>query len=413
MNPILANQYHIPDVEAHVFNGVKIYLYGSQDNAQSTAYCSSEYRVFSSEDMVNFDDHGISFSIQQDNKYLYAPDCIKVGAHYYLYYCTNWNEERVAVSDFPWGPFQDIGKVDLADGDGIDPAVFVDEDGTVYYYWGQFQLRGGKLKSNMRELDKDTVKKDLLDENIDGFHEGACIRKRGNLYYMVYTDISRGKATCLSYAVSASPLGPYEKKGTIIDNNGCDPSSWNNHGSICEINDQWYVFYHRSSQNSKVRRRVCAEPIFFDDNGLIREVPMTTQGAEPPISSARKMETYRACFMQGKVHTMQKYQNEIMQSETLDFLSHEDWAAYKYIDFSGKETGFRLWMNSLNKDCKLVISEGSFVGRHIIGECVLQAGTTVAECSIKVDKGVKSLYLQLQCSEDLLLATESFVFLQD
>ena len=79
--------------------------------------------------------------------------------------------------------------------------------------------------------------------------------------------ISRGRATCLDYATSISPLGPFEKGGILIDNTGCDPQSWNNHGSINEFNGQWYVFYHRSSQGSKFNRRVCVEPITFRADG--------------------------------------------------------------------------------------------------------------------------------------------------
>ncbi|MNW18537.1 hypothetical protein D3C71_2181340 [compost metagenome] len=61
------------------------------------------------------------------------------------------------------------------------------------------------------------------------------MRKRNGIYYLVHTDISRGIASCLGCATSKSPLGPFEKRGIIIDNVGCDPGTWNNHGSIAAI----------------------------------------------------------------------------------------------------------------------------------------------------------------------------------
>lgn len=82
-----------------------------------------------------------------------------------------------------------------ADGDGIDPAVFIDDDGTAYYFWGQFQLRGGILTDDMTALIPESVKSNILTEHEHGFHEGASIRKRNGKYYLVYTDISRGRAT--------------------------------------------------------------------------------------------------------------------------------------------------------------------------------------------------------------------------
>ncbi len=89
----------------------------------------------------------------------------------------------------------------------------------------------------------------------------------------------------------------------LIDNTGCDPQSWNNHGSIAEFNGQWYVFYHRSSQASNFNRRVCVEPIHFNPDGSIDEVEMTTQGIGWPLDARQTIEAWRACLLSGQVHT--------------------------------------------------------------------------------------------------------------
>ena len=79
--------------------------------------------------------------------------------------------------------------------------------------------------------------------------------KRGEWYYLVYANIGRrGMPTCIGYSMSKNIIGPYEYKGVIVDNFGCDPYVWNNHGSIAEFNGQWYVFYHRSTNGCERMR---------------------------------------------------------------------------------------------------------------------------------------------------------------
>jgi len=78
----------------------------------------------------------------------------------------------------------------------------------------------------------------LLNEAEHGSYEGASIRKRNGIYYLVYADISRRRPTCLDYAANQSPLDPFNKRGIIIDNIGCNPETWNTHCSIAEFNGQ-------------------------------------------------------------------------------------------------------------------------------------------------------------------------------
>ena len=81
----------------------------------------------------------------KDDQLLYAPDCIYHNGKYYLYYClTNEKEdEGVAVSSSPYGPFKE-GKA-IAGIHGIDPSVFIDDDGQAYLFWGQANAKGAKL----------------------------------------------------------------------------------------------------------------------------------------------------------------------------------------------------------------------------------------------------------------------------
>lgn len=309
MNPILPLDVFIPDGEAHVMPDGRLYLYGSLDIRDSEEYCCNEYRVFSTDDMVHWTNHGISF--HSDSGTLYAPDCAYRDGKYYLYFCQPGGSEGVAVSDTPWGPFTSPKRIDCES--GIDPTVFIDDDGQAYYFWGQFSLCGAKLNLDMCTLDKASVTHHVLTEEEHGFHEGASIRKIGSTYYLLYTDITRGRATCLSYATAPAPLGPYKKGGIVIDNTGCDPLSWNDHGSIQCFKGQWYVFYHRSSRNGCCSRRMCAEPITINEDGSIDEVCQSVNGAEPPLSAFNLLEAARASMMRGGAYvcTDEKYKERL------------------------------------------------------------------------------------------------------
>ena len=323
----------------------RLYLYGSWDHPHSDYYCSREAHCFSTDDMIHFVDHGVIFRNDEEfqgmpwnpQSWLYAPDAIHRDGKYYYYVCGNHNEEGVAVADSPIGPFSPAEPIVGADGDSIDPSVFVDDDGQAYYFWGQFTLRGGKLMDDMKTLIPESVKTGIVTEWEHGFHEGASIRKRNGKYYMVYTDISRGKATCMSYAIADYPLGPYKKGGVIVDNIYCDPASWNDHGSIAEFKGQWYVFYHRSSQNRQTCRRVCVEPIYFDENGYIQEVEMTSSGAEYALNPFNGIPARAACRMMGNCFVTLEDDREVLVKQSGGHWM-TDWAEYKYLDFADGAT---------------------------------------------------------------------------
>ena len=419
MNPILPKKYYVPDVEARQCKDGRIYLYGSYDISGNTNYCSHEDHVFSSNNLIEWIDHGVSFTSEDTfSPYtpLYAPDCTYKDGLYYLYFCMADNSEGVAVSKSPYGPFKNAQPIKIANKDAIDPAIFVDDDGEVYYYWGQFKARGSKLK-NMFEIDESTLNSKILSEEEHGFHEGFSIRKRNDIYYAIYTDISRGKASCLSYATSKSPLGPFKKGGVIIDNTGCDPQTWNNHGSIAEFNGNWYIFYHRSSQGSKFNRRVCIEPLKFNQDGSINEVEMTTQGISDSPKATLRMEAYRACLMNGKVHTEVAPTNDDY-TEYLSFIEDNDWVSYKYINFENGVSGFEVRASTPTRGGIIEIRIDS-IDDPLIGKCyIFNTGgwNKWKNFSCKIDKnfeGIHALYLKFKNSKSSwgrLFNIESFLF---
>lgn len=264
-----------------------------------------------------------------------------------------------------------------------------------------------KLRADLHGLEVDTLDTDLLNEAEHGFHEGASIRKRHGIYYLVYADISRGRPTCLGYATSPSPLGPFTKRGIITDNTVCDPETWNNHGSIAEFNGQWYIFYHHSSQASNFNRRVCIEPIHFNEDGSTDEVEMTTQGAGGPLPAARPVEAWRACLLKGHVRTAADGPTETDQAvrEYLTQIHLDDWAGYKYVDFDAQQVhSFHARAGSLAYGGRIEIHLDQPDG-ELIGTCRVpttggwQKWSTVS-CPVKDAKGVRAVYLVFKGTGD-------------
>ncbi|MCM1236896.1 MAG: family 43 glycosylhydrolase, partial [Ruminococcus flavefaciens] len=233
---------------------------------------------------------------EEEAPLLFAPDAVYRDGRYYLYFCMKDDSEGVAVSDRPQGPFHD--PIQLPCG-GIDPAVFIDDDGQAYLYWGQLFSHGVKLNQDMVSFDRENIVDDLVTEEEHFFHEGSSMRKIGGLYYYIYANMERGKPTSLGYATGKSPLGPFQYRGIIIDNDGCDPASWNNHGSIECFQGQWYVFYHRCSRGVQQHRRLCIERIQINEDGTIPEVKMTSQGIGAPFAPGERIRGYQACGLKG------------------------------------------------------------------------------------------------------------------
>lgn len=360
-NPISPPGVYIADPTARVWNDGRMYIYGSVDES-CDYYCSHRHHALVTDDMLNwqlveniFTSKGEGDGVPYNETVLFAPSAAYKDGMYYMYYCQPDREfaEGVATSASPTGPFTGGVPIDLKGYNQIDPDVFIDDDGTAYYLWGQFTLKMAVMKPNMTELRIETVKDSILTEGVHYFHEGAFMAKINDLYYLVYADISRGDIpTCLGYATSKSPFGPYEYRGVIIDNNHCNPRNWNNHGSIAESNGQWYVFYHRSTHGCNKMRKACVEPIEILADGSILEVEMTSQGAAPPIDATSRIEAEWACVLNGNLR-IEQFEPD---NEQLTKIYSGDKAAWKFIDFSQGADSITIRIKPGNKGGKMVVS---------------------------------------------------------
>lgn len=314
-NPFMPLWEYIPDGEPYVFDDPdqpgrqRVYVYGSHDNLISE-YCGLDLVVWSApvEDLTQWRYDGVIFKsvigadgrlLNADGKgdVLYAPDVAERtlfdGRKEYYLYPNNQargREGMIAKSHRPDGPFEvcnwSSGAPTVSDGVlRFDPAVFIDEDGRVYGYWG-FQ------RSYAAELDPMTmctvkagtnVIEDMVpsyrQDTLFRFFEASSIRKIEDKYVFIYSRFTReGEFGLplsnynLAYAYSDTPLGPWTYGGTIIDARARDVDSsghpiptavptGNTHGSICKIGSQWWVFYHRQTGLNEFSRQAMVAPI--------------------------------------------------------------------------------------------------------------------------------------------------------
>lgn len=344
VNPFLPGYEYIPDGEPYVFED-RVYLYGSHDKFDGEDFCPNDYVTWSApaNDLSNWRYEGVIYRRDQDpvndaKRYtLLAPDVQRgFDGRYYLYYAMA-GMIRVAVCDTPAGQFEFYGAVQSADGTPLggkpgtvfqfDPGVLVDDDNRVYLYTGfapkpdedsifhKYNLLTDGAYFYELEPDMLTVKNGptrlipgiSISEGTgyEGheFFEASSIRKVNGKYYFVYSSI-QGHELC--YAVSDHPDGGFTYGGTIVsigDVGLPNPNdrkqmnyTGNTHGSIVEICGQWYVFYHRQTNFCQCSRQACAEPIFIEKDGSIKQVYITSSGLSgKPLAGKGVYEARIAC----------------------------------------------------------------------------------------------------------------------
>lgn len=293
-NPVIRDQF-TADPTAKVFNN-RMYIYPSHDIPSPVErlkewFCMADYHVFSSDNLTDWEDHGVILD-QKDVPWgnpegysMWAPDCVYKNGNYYFYFPNAPKEGRgfnigVAVSQNPEGPFMAMPRP-IEGVMGIDPCVLVDDDGSSYIYWSGMGMRGARLADNMMQLVSEPV---VIEGLPEGFKEGPFVFKREGKYYFTFPWV-RNETETLAYAMSDSPLGPYEFKGLIMAESptGC----WTNHHSLVEWNGQWYLFYHHNdySPDFDKNRSVRIDSISFNPDGTIVEVVPTLRGVG--VSNAR------------------------------------------------------------------------------------------------------------------------------
>ncbi len=337
-NPYLPSWEYIPDGEPYVFDG-RVYVYGSHDIYNSCVFCLGNYMCWSApvDDLGNWRCEGQIYDKTQDplnrdgSMCLYAPD-VTVGpdGRYYLYYVLDHvSVVSVAVCDTPAGKYEFYGYVHdqngvrlgdrATDEPQFDPGVLT-ENGKTYLFTG-FCGQGDKsrhgamltvLGEDMLTIEEEPIFVAPGNCYSDGtgfekhaFFEAPSIRKRGNTYYFIYSSEVMHE---LCYATSDSVRGPYTYGGVIVSN--CDlgieapgkaadkPVAYgaNNHGSMVQIGNDWYIFYHRHTNGTWYCRQGCAEKLSFRDDNSIVQAEITSCGLNGgPLKGIGEYPAYLAC----------------------------------------------------------------------------------------------------------------------
>lgn len=300
LNTPLVSEIFTADPSAHIFNN-RIYIYASHDiesggieDDSGNHFNMIDYQVLS----MNLDGsdvtvHPVGLSVDDvpwAKSKFWAPDAAHKNGTYYLYYpakdADNIFRLGVATSDKPEGPFTPQSEP-MKNSYSIDPAVFVDDDGSAYIYYGgiwggQLQRwengsydengslkdmgipenpailpRIAKLSDNMLEFAEEVRKIEILDKQGNPiltkdlerrFFEAPWIHKHNGTYYLSY---STGDTHLLAYATGDNPYGPFTYQGVLNE----PVQGWTNHHSTLKVGNQWFLFYHDTEISGKTHLR--------------------------------------------------------------------------------------------------------------------------------------------------------------
>lgn len=286
-NPIVRDIF-TADPAALVDKG-RVYLYVGKDDAPAGGkdYVMNEWRVYSSCDMQRWTDHGSPLrysTFKWAGRDAWASDIVRRGDKYYFYSTVDHatipgKAIGVAVSDSPTGPFIDaLGRALVTNDmtkqtqilwDDIDPAVFVDDDGQAYLYWGNTVMKYVKLKPNMIEFDGP-----IQTTGLDNFVEAAYVHKHKGTYYLTYSRHFPEETVAMR---GPGVHGPWSMDGVIMEKNTNVKTI---HQAIVDFNGKSYIFYHNGKlpTGGEFRRSVAVEELHYAPDGKILPVAQTTAG---------------------------------------------------------------------------------------------------------------------------------------
>lgn len=289
-NPIIQTAY-TADPAPMVYNN-KVYLYTSHDEDNSTWFAMNDWKLYTTEDMVNWTEHRSPLSFKTFDWAAgdaWAAQCIERNGKFYMYVpvtskVNNKPAIGVAVADNPYGPFYDpLGKpLAQTNWGDIDPSVFIDDDGQAYLYWGNPNCYFVKLNEDMISYSGEVVgipmteeafaKREGNAERATLYEEAPWLYKRNNLYYLFWGGGPIPEH--LGYSTSKSPEGPWKYGGVLMPTEG---RSFTNHPGVIDYKGKTYLFYHDGALpgGSGFTRSVCVKELRFNKDGSIPQHKMT------------------------------------------------------------------------------------------------------------------------------------------
>ena len=332
----------------------KMYVYTGHDEDGADFFWMQEWRVYSTEDMVNWTDHGSplaleSFSWADDRAW--ASQCVERDGKFFWYICahsklSNGMAIGVAVGDSPTGPFRDaIGKPLFENGswDHIDPTVFIDDDDQAWLMWGNPRVSYLKLNRDMISYEGELGMLPMTEEAFgspamnerergkkykDSYVEGPWLTKRNGKYQLLYA--AGGVPEHISYSTAPSVLGPWTYAGEIMPLS--QTNSFTNHCGVADYKGHSYFFYHTGKlpQGGGFGRSVAVEEFQYNKDGSFPTIQPTDEGVKPVQNFCpyRKVEAETMAFSRG-VKTEQNDQTGVYVSD----IHNGDYIKLQSVDF--------------------------------------------------------------------------------
>ena len=363
---------------APMVSGDRMYVYTGHDEDNADFFWMQEWRVYSTEDMVNWTDHGSplaleSFSWADDRAW--ASQTIERDGKYYWYICAHSKISKgmaigVAVSDSPTGPFKDaLGKPLFENGswDHIDPTVMIDDDGQAWLMWGNPQCYYLKLNRDMISYSGELGRLDMTEEAFggpimskreqgkkykDSYVEGPWLMKAPGIsgkpgtsgnpgkpgtsgtsekpgYYLLYA--AGGVPEHISYSTAPSPTGPWKYAGEIMPLS--ETNSFTNHCGVADFKGHSYFFYHTGKlpNGGGFGRSVAVEEFKYNADGSFPTIMPTDEGVKPiaAFNPYQKVEAETMAFSRG----VKTEQNDEIGVYVTD-IHNGDYIKLQNVDFS-------------------------------------------------------------------------------
>jgi arabinoxylan arabinofuranohydrolase len=422
-NPIVSHIF-TADPSAKVFDG-RVYVYASHDPDDQTGYDMKDYHVFSSNDLVNWQDHGVALDAANVTwtDTLYAPDCAYGAAtgKYYLYFPNAGSGIGVAVSDSPAGPFVDALGRPLIDGNvpGVadvdwlfDPMAFVDDDGQAYLYFGGGPSGTGDNARVIR-LNPDMVSlKDAAATTIPApdFFEASFMHERDGKYYFSYSTSSTNHAATIDYMMSDNPMTGFQYVGTLLPN-PADNDNNNNHSSVVEYAGSWYIFYHNRvlahrDGFSGFQRSITVDHLTFEADGKMTQVP-AQKGPVAQLQSVDAFSRMEAEAMADQRGVEIEFATDGASTVGVDVtdLQDQDWIGYSQVDFGAGASAIHARVASdapagaaievYQDGCGVFTDEpGTLIGACAVPNSGGPQSWVDVECPVTASSGVHDLCLR-------------------
>ncbi|WP_298455855.1 family 43 glycosylhydrolase [uncultured Cellulomonas sp.] len=354
----------------------------------------NQITVISSEDLVNWTDHGEIQVAGPDGVAPFTNNSWAPGMatkmvdgeqKYFLYYANGGGSSNVITGESPLGPWSSERSSTLINSstpgaEGVnwlfDPAPFVDDDGQPYLYFG-----GGPAAAdlppeerfnnpkNLRaiELGDDMVSTEGSAVVVDApvAFEAGHVFERDGRYYFSYSSHFGGPdfggnqprvpgypgGGQIGYMISDDPMTwPKETYAGVLFPNQAQffgpGTGGNNHQSVFELDGEYYFTYHAPTLNKRINgdttqgyRSPHIQKLEFNDDGTIEPVVGTYAGPEQvrDFDPYRVIEAETIAWQQGLATTVIDAPSTQFGAGAPNLALHDvddgDWTSLSAVDF--------------------------------------------------------------------------------